>query len=422
MDVRSLEALFERELEDVRAVTDAGAKYFVWNQQRHESRIDLQIRIREYLLRKYPTDADQKSAALALPPGRSSSAVASGRHFTFGAASTVSTWTGEAVRVSEVRGLFAASAFWVIAVVLFVLLFEPFGYYMREKHYWTTGKVIFFPIVLGIVGLAIIGWLRRNADSTSAATNERSPISNQVIPPAHDATAEEIPTRTQPSAPEGQDYAKILEWSLNAAHKGDAEGQFNLGLLYRHGRGVPQDTMQAIIWYRKAADQRFAPAQNNLGSIYVNGEGVPQDYEQALIWFRKAAEQGYAPAQYNLGGLYRYGNGVPLDHVQAINWYRRAADQGSGPSQNSLGVMYSRGEGEPRDYVQAYKWFSLAAWRSSSFDKGDRGTPEVNLRAVAAKMKRSQIAEGQTLAAEWELRQSNKKSSEKTPHLSPLDK
>ena len=38
-------------------------------------------------------------------------------------------------------------------------------------------------------------------------------------------------------------------------------------------------------------------AQYNLGLMYNNGDGVPQDYKEAVKWYRLAAEQGYAKAQ-----------------------------------------------------------------------------------------------------------------------------
>ena len=45
-------------------------------------------------------------------------------------------------------------------------------------------------------------------------------------------------------------------------------------------------------------------AQYNLGVMYDNGEGVPQDYKEAVKWYRLAAEQGNANAQTNLGNMY----------------------------------------------------------------------------------------------------------------------
>ncbi len=53
-----------------------------------------------------------------------------------------------------------------------------------------------------------------------------------------------------------------------------------------------------------SAEQGDARAQYNLGLMYVNGRGVPQDYEKAIDWFTKSAEQGFAGAQNNLGVMY----------------------------------------------------------------------------------------------------------------------
>ena len=67
--------------------------------------------------------------------------------------------------------------------------------------------------------------------------------------------------------------------------------QFNLGVAYDRGKGVPQDYVQAAVWYRKAAEQGFASAQLNFGAANYEGQGVSQDYVQAAAWFRIAAEQ-----------------------------------------------------------------------------------------------------------------------------------
>ena len=88
---------------------------------------------------------------------------------------------------------------------------------------------------------------------------------------------------------------------------------------------MPQDYAAAVSWYRKAADQGNADAQYNLGVMYDQGQGVPQDYAAAVSWFRKAADQGYAHAQFNLGLMYDEGQGVPQDYAQAHMWFNLAA-------------------------------------------------------------------------------------------------
>ena len=46
--------------------------------------------------------------------------------------------------------------------------------------------------------------------------------------------------------------------------------------------------LEAVGWWRKAAEQGYAKAQFNLGIMYGNGRGVPQDYVEAHMWFNLA--------------------------------------------------------------------------------------------------------------------------------------
>jgi TPR repeat protein len=128
------------------------------------------------------------------------------------------------------------------------------------------------------------------------------------------------------------DYATALREWRPLAEQGNAIAQYNLGLLYRKGRGVPQDDVQARKWYDKAAVQGHAKAQYNLGTLYFNGEGVPKDYQQALRWFRLAADQGEAIAQTKIAIMYEDGQGVPHDRVQAYTWYSLAITSGDKPA------------------------------------------------------------------------------------------
>ena len=124
------------------------------------------------------------------------------------------------------------------------------------------------------------------------------------------------------------DYATALREFKALAEQGDASAQFNLGVMYKKGRGVTQDYAQAVKWYRLAAEQRDAVAQTILGFMYEKGQGVTQDYAQAVKWYRLAAEQGYAAAQNSLGLSYTTGKGVTRDYVQAHMWFNLATVQG----------------------------------------------------------------------------------------------
>ncbi len=162
-------------------------------------------------------------------------------------------------------------------------------------------------------------------------------------------------------------YSQIdrLKELLLAAERGDAEAQFELGLMYDEGYGVSRDNQEAAKWYRKAAEQGDAGAQYLLGYMYDKGKGVPQNYQEAFKWTRKAADQGLAYAQSRLGYMYRDGKGVP------------------------------------QDYAQAHMWYNLASANLT----GDARVRAINSRDLVAKvMTREQIAEAQRLALEFKLK------------------
>lgn len=84
------------------------------------------------------------------------------------------------------------------------------------------------------------------------------------------------------------DYEKAAKLYGVLANKGNAEAQYNLGIMHRAGRGVPRDINEAKKWYLLAAEQGHALAQFNLGWIYASGKGVPQDSVRSHMWFNIA--------------------------------------------------------------------------------------------------------------------------------------
>ena len=180
------------------------------------------------------------------------------------------------------------------------------------------------------------------------------------------------------------DYDEAAKWRGLATIQGDdAEVQYNLGVMYHHGKGVPPYYAKAAKWYRLAAEQGHVDAQYNLAVMYGRGirapgdyTGVPEGYtghpddiihsfedcqEYAAKWFRLAAEQGHVSAQAVLGEMYESGRGVPQDYSEAAKWHHLAAEQGHAVAQSRLGHMYFVGHGVPKDNVQAHMWTNLAA-------------------------------------------------------------
>ncbi len=96
------------------------------------------------------------------------------------------------------------------------------------------------------------------------------------------------------------DYATALKEFEPLAVQGDAEAQYNLGVMYAYGRGVAKDYNEALRLYGLAAAQGQALAQVGLGGMYKNGQGVAQDYKEAARLYGLAAAQGHSGAKSNL--------------------------------------------------------------------------------------------------------------------------
>lgn len=96
-------------------------------------------------------------------------------------------------------------------------------------------------------------------------------------------------------------------WGL--ARAGDPESQFNLGQLYRLGRGIQRDMVQARRWYERAAEHSYGPAQYQLGVLWERGDGVPADPVEARGWYARAAAQGFEAARTALDRLETSGTG-----------------------------------------------------------------------------------------------------------------
>ena len=179
-----------------------------------------------------------------------------------------------------------------------------------------------------------------------------------------------------------QAYRAAAKWYQMAAEQGYSDAQYNLGLMYSIGQGVQENCKEAFQWFSKAAEQGNINAQSNLGVMYSNGKGVYKDFKEAFKWFSKAAEQEHAEAQYNLGLMYDNGHGVRQDYKKALKWCKMAAEQGLAKAQFNLGHMYFEGQGVQQNHNEAFKWFSKAAEQEYAKGQSDLGVMYENGYAV----------------------------------------
>lgn len=146
---------------------------------------------------------------------------------------------------------------------------------------------------------------------------------------------------------------------LTKAVQGNEESQYELGLSYMKGDGMPQNLSLAIEWLTKSSDKGFEDAEFLLGSCYENGTGVPRDLPQALTLYVRSANAANKNAQYALGMYYTYESNFD----KAMEWFQKAARQQFAPAQFELGRSYYYGLGKIKDTQLGIDYVQKAANR-----------------------------------------------------------
>jgi len=191
-----------------------------------------------------------------------------------------------------------------------------------------------------------------------------------------------------------EDFRQAAEWYRKAAEQGVAAAQYNLGVIHANGQGVPQNMVEATRWFTRAAEQGVGQAQDSLGSIYDEGQGAFKNFAEAEKWYRKAAAQGVASAAFSLGVMYDLGQGVQRNFDEALGWYRKAAGQGYAPACTNIGILYYNAQGVKRDLVESYAWFKRAE------KAGDKRAGQL-VRVVAGRLQPADLQKADALAANW---------------------
>ncbi len=183
-------------------------------------------------------------------------------------------------------------------------------------------------------------------------------------------------------------WTELFEEQLDKAEDGDADAQYEVGIMYLKGQGVEEDRAQAVRWLgsaslagneqaaaklRRMDDQRDkfnaleeraragdVEAQYEMGMMYLKGRGVEKEQERARVWLGKAAKQGYEKAITRMGILHHRGEVGEVDYDEAHALFDRVKDE-SVLAQYYLGEMYANGQGVEQDYTAAIAWYQKAA-------------------------------------------------------------
>jgi uncharacterized protein YgiM (DUF1202 family) len=102
-------------------------------------------------------------------------------------------------------------------------------------------------------------------------------------------------------------YTAAFILSQKSAEQGNADGQANLGFLYRSGLGTDKDFAKAFRLAKKSAQAGSVQGQINLGVYYRDGIGVRTNYSKAKACFKKLAKQGNERAKELLTNMKKSG-------------------------------------------------------------------------------------------------------------------
>ncbi|KAI8885892.1 HCP-like protein, partial [Backusella circina FSU 941] len=90
------------------------------------------------------------------------------------------------------------------------------------------------------------------------------------------------------------DMDKAIEMFKLASYHFHPVAMYKVGFQYHYGLSrLGIDYEKAKAWYLKSAQFNVAKAQYNIGVIYEMGLGVPKDLNVAVLWYEKSAQLGF---------------------------------------------------------------------------------------------------------------------------------
>lgn len=183
-------------------------------------------------------------------------------------------------------------------------------------------------------------------------------------------------TRSLAQPPKVGEQPKGVTSLEYAAEQGVTVAQWELGLRYAKGDGVPRSDLRAFKYFGQIADGHAEDSPDSpqarlvssafiaLGQYYLVGipesEVKPDPGRARKMFFYAATYFGDSDAQYRLARLYLDGMGGPRDPRQAAKWLRLAANKDQHGAQAILGYMLFTGDLVPRQAPKGLMYLIVA--------------------------------------------------------------
>lgn len=106
-----------------------------------------------------------------------------------------------------------------------------------------------------------------------------------------------------------------------SADSGDKEAQIAMSAICKQ----QNNETESVEWLEKVAQQGDADAQYQMGLMYFSGAcGVAKDENKAFEYFKQAADNGSRFAAIRLSYMFREGIGTSKDHGKAVEYMKKA--------------------------------------------------------------------------------------------------
>ncbi|XP_052265237.1 protein sel-1 homolog 3-like isoform X2 [Dreissena polymorpha] len=155
----------------------------------------------------------------------------------------------------------------------------------------------------------------------------------------------------------------IFHWLSHQAKQGVLSAQNRVGrALFWGSQGLQRNLEAAVEYFRMSADTGDAQSQYDYGIVLMRGQGTKKDVQAGLQHIQKAAEQKN-PAALNAMGW--HAQHYERDMTKAAEYYERAYRLSDVDATFNLGIMHMYGKypGLEKDVDKAMRYFSLAAPR-----------------------------------------------------------
>ena len=164
-------------------------------------------------------------------------------------------------------------------------------------------------------------------------------------------------------------YSKAWPILKDAARRGNAEAQYNLGKAYETGDFIRKSFTTSTEWYAKSANQGYTDAIYKMMLSYRYGQGVEEDPEKAFAYALQCAEKGNIDCMHHVVGCYQEGWATDKDPSKMVEWTIEMGKQENPDDYKlsgyvtearlNLAYWYRDGEHVEEDYFKSYIWFLL---------------------------------------------------------------